>query len=57
MSSEQLKYYRDKLEYEMDSWDVYVALDSGDELLIVVDGRLKEAYEIEHIPNSINLPL
>jgi len=39
----------------MDSYDVYVALQEG-ENVVVVDGRAKEAYALEHIPGAINLP-
>ena len=55
MNSQQLQYYTDKLSYEMDSYDVYVALQEG-ENVVVVDGRAKEAYAIEHIPGALNLP-
>ena len=55
MDFEQLAHYESKLAYEMDSWDVYAALEAGEDL-VVVDGRAKAAYEIEHIPGSINLP-
>lgn len=55
MDCEQLAHYESKLAYEMDSSDVYAALEAGEDL-VVVDGRSKAAYEIEHIPGSINLP-
>ncbi len=52
---DQMAFYQSKLAYEMDSWDVYEALEAG-ENLVVVDGRSREAYEVEHIPGSVNLP-
>jgi len=55
MNVEQMKFYQNKLAHEMDSWDVFEALENG-EPLIVVDGRTAEAYAQEHIPGSINLP-
>ncbi len=55
MNIDQLNYYQRKLAYEMDSWDLHVALGS-DEPIIVVDGRSAEAYSREHIPGSLNLP-
>lgn len=51
----QWKHYEDKLAFEIDSWDLNVALESG-EKIIVVDARSLEAYEKEHIPGAINLP-
>ena len=51
----RLKFYQNKLAHEMDSWDVFEALETG-EPLIVVDGRTAEAYAQEHISGSISLP-
>ena len=50
-----MKFYQNKLAHEMDSWDVFEALENG-EPLIVVDGRTAEAYAQEQIPGSVNLP-
>ena len=55
MTTEQLLHYQTKLAYEIDSWDVYEALQSGEDL-VVVDGRAREAFEREHIPGAINRP-
>jgi rhodanese-related sulfurtransferase len=52
---EQLRHYADKLSYETDSWDLKVALEAG-ENVIVVDARSPEAYRKEHIPGSLNIP-
>lgn len=52
---EQLGHYRRKLEYEIDSWDLKQALESG-EALQVIDARSPEAYDREHIPGALNLP-
>ncbi len=52
---EQLRHYADKLAYETDSWDLKVALEAG-ENLVVIDARSPEAYEAEHIPGAINIP-
>lgn len=52
---EQLKHYADKLAYEIDSWDLKVALESG-ENVTVVDARSAEAFVAEHIPGAINIP-
>ena len=55
MSIDQLNHYQRKLAYEMDSWDLYVALGEN-EPITVVDGRSAEAYAQEHIPGALNLP-
>ncbi len=55
MNIEQLNHYQRKLAYEIDSWDLQVAMDN-DEPMVVVDGRSAEAYAEEHIPGSLNLP-
>lgn len=52
---EQLRHYSDKLAYETDSWDLKVALEAG-EHVIVIDARSLEAYRKEHIPGAVNLP-
>ena len=53
--NDQLKHYLDKLEYEIDSWDLTVARDAG-ENVAVVDARSPEAFQREHIPGAINIP-
>jgi rhodanese-related sulfurtransferase len=52
---EQLKHYQDKLAYEIDSWDLKVALEAENNI-IVVDARSPQAYATEHIPSAINIP-
>ena len=51
----QRKHYEDRLAYEIDSWDLHVALEAG-ENVVVVDARSAAAYAAEHIPGAINLP-
>ena len=53
--NDQLKHYFDKLEYEIDSWDLKVARDAG-ENVAVVDARSPEAFQREHIRGAINIP-
>jgi len=52
---EQVKFYESKLNYEIDSSDVFDAINNGEEI-VVVDTRKPFAYEKEHIPSAINLP-
>jgi rhodanese-related sulfurtransferase len=53
--SDQLQHYRRKLEFEIDSWDLKVAREAG-ENITVIDARGPQAYAEEHIPGAINLP-
>ena len=53
--NEQLDHYANKLAYETDSWDLKVAMEQG-ENVVVIDARSPEAYEEEHIPGAINIP-
>ena len=52
---EQMRHYADKLTYEIDAWDLQVALDAG-ENVVVIDARSPEAFQREHIPGALNLP-
>lgn len=51
----QIVHYRNKLEFEIDSWDLKVARESG-ERITVVDARSREAFARAHIPGAISLP-
>ncbi|MBI4995949.1 MAG: rhodanese-like domain-containing protein, partial [Rhodocyclales bacterium] len=55
MDNDQLRHYANKLAYEIDSWDLKVALDAR-ERVIVIDARSAQAYAAEHIPGAISLP-
>lgn len=51
----QEQHYQNKLAFEIDSWDLHLALNSG-EKIVVIDARSAEAFLKEHIPGAINLP-
>jgi rhodanese-related sulfurtransferase len=51
----QIQHYRDKLEFEIDSWDLKVAREAG-ERIIVIDARSRQAFAREHIAGAINIP-
>lgn len=51
----QLEFYRAKLEFEIDSWDLSEAIKSGDSI-VVIDARSGDAFEREHIPGAVSLP-
>ncbi len=52
---DQNEFYRAKLQYEIDSWDLSELLNKG-ENVVVVDARSAQAYETEHIPTAISFP-
>ncbi len=52
---DQITFYKAKLEYETDSWDLSEAIANGNNV-IVIDARSSEAYALEHIPGAINIP-
>ena len=51
----QITFYEQKLAYEMDSADLYEAIHSSQNLLII-DTRKSQAFLAEHIPTAINFP-
>jgi rhodanese-related sulfurtransferase len=53
--NDQLKHYANKLAYEIDSWDLQVALNAG-EAITLIDTRSPEAFAREHIPGALNIP-
>ncbi|MEQ9165279.1 MAG: rhodanese-like domain-containing protein [Fulvivirga sp.] len=53
--TEQIKFYEQKLAYEMDPSDLFAAFENN-ENVIAVDVRQNFGYEKEHIPTAINLP-
>lgn len=53
--AEQLAYYQQKLAFEMDPADLWLAL-KAEEKIVVVDGRSQAAWQQEHIPGAISLP-
>jgi len=52
---EQNRHYQNKLNFEIDSWDLKVALEAG-EPIVVVDARSPESYAKGHIPGAVNIP-
>jgi rhodanese-related sulfurtransferase len=53
--NDQLRHYSNKLAYEMDSWDLKVALENGKHI-IVIDTRSPQAFAAGHIPGAVSLP-
>jgi rhodanese-related sulfurtransferase len=52
---DQVRYYKAKLQYEIDPWDLNEAFGRGDKILLV-DTRSPEAYSESHIPGAVNIP-
>ncbi|MBB2148220.1 rhodanese-like domain-containing protein [Pedobacter sp. LMG 31462] len=51
----QIKFYENKLAFEMDPSDLFKALNNG-EKVIALDARKFFGFEAEHIPTAINIP-
>jgi rhodanese-related sulfurtransferase len=49
------QYYRNKLAFETDAWDLNEMIRDGANV-VVVDARSESSYAQEHIPHAINLP-
>jgi rhodanese-related sulfurtransferase len=54
MKDQQL-FYEQKLQYELDPWDLNDALNRN-EKVVAIDARSSESYEKEHITGAINIP-
>lgn len=50
-----IDFYKAKLTYETDSWDVNEAIIHGDNI-VIIDTRTPATYHTEHIPTAINIP-
>lgn len=51
----QIEFYKAKLSFETDSWDLFEGLENNEDIG-VVDTRSNKAFAVEHIPTSINIP-
>ena len=51
----QSDFYQNKLDFEMDAFDLYKALERG-ESVIPLDARQTTSFHKEHIPGAINIP-
>ena len=52
---DQIAHYENKLQYEMDSWDLNDARNRG-EKVVIIDARSAAAFAAEHIPGAMSLP-
>ncbi|MEM6632931.1 MAG: rhodanese-like domain-containing protein [Bacteroidota bacterium] len=51
----QIEFYQNKLAFEMDPADLFAALETSTDY-VVVDTRKAHGYEKEHIPSAVHLP-
>ena len=52
---EQIDFYQNKLDFEIDSSDLLDSLDKG-ENIVPLDARKEQRFLKEHIPGAINIP-
>jgi rhodanese-related sulfurtransferase len=52
---QQIEFYKEKLAFEIDSSDLWEALQNNQEI-VVLDTRQPAGYKKEHIPTAINIP-
>ncbi len=52
---DQIRYYKNKLEFEIDSFDLAEGINKGERFL-VVDTRAKGSFDREHIAGALSLP-
>ncbi len=51
----QTEYFQSKLDFELDPWDLFTAMEKGEDI-IPVDTRKSEIFKEEYIPGAISLP-
>ena len=56
MSKADVKFFEEKLKYEIDPYSVRGIVDSKDKTYVIVDVRDTNSYKKGHIPTSINVP-
>ena len=52
---DQIRHYENKLQYEIDSWDLNDARQRKKNF-IVIDARSKQVFDAEHILDAISIP-
>jgi rhodanese-related sulfurtransferase len=51
----QTEYFQSKLDFELDPWDLFTAMERGEDL-VPIDTRKSLFFDEEHIPGAISLP-
>jgi len=52
--NDQISFYEQKLNYELDAWDVHEAIKKG-ENIVLIDARSNESFTDEHITGAVNI--
>jgi rhodanese-related sulfurtransferase len=55
MNDDAVRHFANKLAFEIDAWDLHVALQAG-ENVVVIDARSAQAFASGHIPGAVSLP-
>lgn len=55
MEKSRIAHYQNKLQYEIDSWDLNQLIKDG-KAVIILDVRSAQSYNKEHIAGAINFP-
>ena len=56
MNKGAIKFFEEKIKYEIDPYTVRNIIDAKDNKYVVVDVRDKDAYKAGHVPTAINVP-
>ncbi len=54
--SDAVKFFEEKLKYEIDPYSVRLIVDKKDNRYVIVDVRSSESYKEGHVPEAINVP-
>ncbi len=52
----QISFYKHKLDFEIDSADLFDIIQTPGNNILLVDVRSAEAYNKEHIPGAVSIP-
>lgn len=56
MSKAAVKFFEEKLKFEIDPYSVRGIVDSKDKNYAIVDVRASDAYKAGHVPTALNVP-
>lgn len=56
MNKGAIKFFEEKLKFEIDPYSVRKIVDSGDNEYAIIDVRDPDSYKSGHIPTAINVP-
>lgn len=56
MNKQAVKFFEEKIKYEIDPYSVRKIVDAKDSNYVIVDVRDNDSYKKGHIPTAINIP-